>query len=88
MATEAVQVKPATGTAKTQGAAKATKILSAEYLAEQEALEKRLLEEGARRIRHSCERAVALGIIDKEGNLLKKELPPDMLPGADRDFGG
>jgi hypothetical protein len=61
---------------------------SPEYLAEQAALEKRLLEEGARRIRRSCERAVAMGIIDKDGNLLKKELPADMLPGADRDFGG
>jgi hypothetical protein len=88
MATETVQVKPATGTAKTQAASQATKTLSAEFFAEQEALEKRLLEEGARRIRRSCERAMAMGIIDKEGNLLKKELPPDMLPGADRDFGG
>ncbi|MGA3069733.1 MAG: hypothetical protein ABSD43_05905 [Terracidiphilus sp.] len=61
---------------------------SPEYLAEQKALEKRLLEEGAKRIRRSCERAVAMGIIDKDGNLLKKELPADMLPGADRDFGG
>jgi hypothetical protein len=45
-------------------------------------------EEGAKRIRRSVERAIAMGIIDKDGNLLKKELPADMLPGADRDFGG
>ena len=25
---------------------------------------------------------------DKDGNRIKKELPADMLPGADRDFGG
>jgi hypothetical protein len=29
-----------------------------------------------------------MGIIDKDGNLLKKELPQDLEPGADRDFGG
>jgi hypothetical protein len=29
-----------------------------------------------------------MGIIDKEGSLLMKELPADMQPGADRDFGG
>ncbi len=28
------------------------------------------------------------GIIDEEGNLLTKELPPDMRPGSERDFGG
>ena len=48
----------------------------------------RVLAEGAKRIRRSCERAMAMGIIDKGGKLLKKELPPDMLPGADCDFGG
>jgi hypothetical protein len=29
-----------------------------------------------------------MGIVDKDGNLLKKELPPDMQLGADCDFGG
>jgi len=61
---------------------------SPEYLAEHRALMARVLEEGGKRIRRSVERAIAMGIIDKEGNLLKKELPADMLPGADRDFGG
>jgi hypothetical protein len=28
------------------------------------------------------------GILDREGNLLVKELPADMRDGADRDFGG
>jgi hypothetical protein len=28
------------------------------------------------------------GILDSEGKLLLKELPPDMKEGADRDFGG
>jgi hypothetical protein len=61
---------------------------SPEFLAEQAAIDKRVREEGAKRIRRSVERAIAMGIIDKDGNLLKTELPADMMPGADRDFGG
>ena len=61
---------------------------SPEFLAEQEAIDKRVREEGAKRIRASVERLIALGIVDKDGNRLKKELPADMQPGADRDFGG
>jgi hypothetical protein len=64
------------------------KTYSPEFLAEQEAIDKRVREEGARRIRRSCERLEALGIVDKDGNRIKKELPADMQPGADRDFGG
>lgn len=88
MATEAVLGKQTEGAIDAPKPAPPNRTYSPEYLTEQAELEKRLLEEGARRIRRSCERAVALGIIDKEGNLLKKELPPDMLPGEDRDFGG
>ena len=64
------------------------KTYSPEFLAEHEAVMARVREEGAKRIRRSVERAIAMGIIDKDGNLLKKELPADMQPGADRDFGG
>jgi hypothetical protein len=64
------------------------KTYSPEFLAEQEAIDKRVREEGAKRIRRSVERAIAMGIVDKDGNLLKKELPADMQAGADRDFGG
>lgn len=69
-------------------AAYVKKTYSPEYLAEQEAIEKRVREEGAKRIRASVERLIALGIVDKDGNRLKKELPADMQQGADRDFGG
>jgi hypothetical protein len=69
-------------------AAYVKKTYSPEFLAEQEAIDKRVREEGAKRIRQSVERLIALGIVDKDGNRLKKELPADMLPGADRDFGG
>ena len=64
------------------------KAYSPEFLAEHEAVMTRVREEGAKRFRRSVERAIAMGIIDKEGNLLKKALPADMQPGADRDFGG
>jgi hypothetical protein len=64
------------------------KRFSPEFLAEQEAIDKRVREEGAKRIRRSVERLIALGFYDKDGNRLKKELPADMQPGADRDFGG
>jgi hypothetical protein len=61
---------------------------SPDDLAEHEAVMARVREEGGKRIRRSVERLIALGIVDKDGNRLKKELPADMLPGADRDFGG
>ncbi len=64
------------------------KTYSPEYLAEQEAIDKRVREEGAKRIRRSVERLIAMGFYDKDGNRLMKDLPADMLPGADRDFGG
>ena len=64
------------------------KTYSPEFLAEHRALMDRVLEEGGKRIRRSVERAIAMGIIDKDGNRLKKELPADMQPGADPDFGG
>jgi hypothetical protein len=40
-------------------------------------------------IRHKqIEEAIRLGIIDDQGNLLKKEIPEDMREDAQRDFGG
>jgi hypothetical protein len=64
------------------------KTYSPEYLAEHRALMARVLEEGGKRIRRSVDRLIAMGFYDKDGNRLKKELPADMQPGADRDFGG
>jgi hypothetical protein len=88
MATEAVVPKldESAGEAPKMGYVKKT--YSPEYLAEHRALMDRVLEEGGKRIRRSCERLEALGIVDKDGNRIKKELPADMQPGADRDFGG
>lgn len=88
MATESVVLKSEEGAMEAPKAVYVKRTYSPEFLAEQEAIEKRVREEGAKRIRRSVERAIAMGIVDKDGNLLKKELPADMLPGADRDFGG
>jgi hypothetical protein len=88
MAHDASEEIPAEGRHFTPIVAPANPTYSPEFLAEQQAIMTRVREEGARRIRRSCERAVALGIIDKEGDLLKMDLPADMLPGSDRDFGG
>jgi hypothetical protein len=88
MATEAVVRKSDESAVEAPKAASVKKTYSPEYLAEHRALMARVLEEGGKRIRRSCERAIAMGIIDKDGNRIKKELPADMQPGADRDFGG
>ncbi|MGA3372131.1 MAG: hypothetical protein ABSC48_10270 [Terracidiphilus sp.] len=88
MATEAVVPKLDETAVEAPKPAYVKKVYSPEFLAEHEAVMARVREEGAKRIRRSVERAIAMGIIDKDGNLLKKELPADMQPGADRDFGG
>jgi hypothetical protein len=48
----------------------------------------RVLEEGGKRIRGSVDKLIAMGFYDRDGNGLMKELPAEMQPGADRDFGG
>ena len=88
MATEAVVPQPDESPVEAPNAGYVKKTYSVEFLAEQEAIDQRVREEGAKRIRRSVEKLIALGIVDKDGNRLKKELPADMQPGADRDFGG
>jgi hypothetical protein len=88
MASESAVSKSDESAVETPKAVSAKKTYSPEYLAEHRALMARVLEEGGKRIRRSVERLEALGFYDKEGNRLKKELPADMQPGADRDFGG
>jgi hypothetical protein len=88
MATETLIPRLDESTVEASKAAYVKKTYPPEYLAEHRALMDRVLEEGEKRIRASCERLKALGIVDKDGNRIKKELPADMLPGADRDFGG
>jgi hypothetical protein len=43
---------------------------------------------GRANLEAEMKRLQSLGIIDDKGNLLIEELPADMVPGSDRDFGG
>lgn len=88
MATEAVMRKLEENAVEAPYAADGKRTFSPEFLAEQAAIDQRVREEGARRIRRSVERLIALGFYDKDGNRINKELPADMQPGANRDFGG
>ena len=53
-----------------------------------DALIDRMLAGAKDRIHADVLEAQRLGIIDAQGNLLSNELPDDMRPGAQRDFGG
>jgi len=88
MATETLIPRLDESTVEAPKAAYVKRTYSPELLAEHEAVMARVREEGAKRIKRSVERAIAMGIVDKDGNRIKKELPADMQPGADRDFGG
>ena len=48
----------------------------------------RVIAAGDQKLQAQIEEAIRLGIIDEQGNLLKRELPEDMREGAERDFGG
>ena len=43
---------------------------------------------GGERAQAAFQRLRQLGILDERGGLLRNELPEDMHPNADRDFGG
>ena len=47
-----------------------------------------ILADGPARLEAELARLRALGVIDDAGNRISTELPPDMIPGAERDFGG
>jgi hypothetical protein len=88
MATETASGQLAPVDPEIPKAADTNRTFSPEYLAEQKAIMARVMEEGERRIHRSVDRLVAMGFYDKNGNRLKRDLPADMEPGADRDFGG
>ena len=56
--------------------------------AQLDAFTEQLITAGMERVRAETEELRRRGLIDENGNLLLKELPPDMRPGSDRDFGG
>jgi hypothetical protein len=88
MATETASGKLAAVDPEIPKPADTKRTFSPEYLAEQKAIMARVMEEGERRIHRSVDRLVAMGFYDKDGNRLKRDLPADMEPSADRDFGG
>jgi len=61
---------------------------AADPLAHSREVEARVLAGAYERIHAEVVRAQQLGIIDEHGNLLCDDLPDDMQPGAQRDFGG
>jgi len=46
------------------------------------------LQSAGERVKAAAEELERLGIADREGKRIRKDLPEDMREGADRDFGG
>ncbi len=55
---------------------------------EMDALVDQMFTAGLARVKDEGDKLRQQGLLDSQGNLLVKELPPDMQEGADRDFGG
>jgi len=53
-----------------------------------ESLQARLLLGAEQRIHSDVEQAMRMGLIDGQGRRTSTELPDEMMPGAERDFGG
>jgi hypothetical protein len=63
-------------------------IPAADDLAHVREVEARVLAGAYERVHAEVVRMQQLGIIDEHGNRISKQWPPDMQPGAQRDFGG
>ncbi len=55
---------------------------------EMSALVDQMFTVGLARVKAEGDELRRKGLLDSQGNLLRKELPADMQEGADRDFGG
>jgi hypothetical protein len=55
---------------------------------ELDAFDDQIVTAGLARVRAEGDELRRSGVLDSEGNLLVKDLPADMQPGVDRDFGG
>ena len=47
-----------------------------------------IIDAGVERVRAEGDELRRKGLLDQEGNVLLKELPPDMREDSERDFGG
>lgn len=63
-------------------------MIEVENDAEIDALTAQVLAAGNKIAESERAEMIRKGIIDEDGNLLKTEIPEDMLKDADRDFGG
>lgn len=55
---------------------------------ELDAFDDQIITAGLARVKAEGDELRRRGILDSEGHVILKELPADMQPGADRDFGG
>lgn len=55
---------------------------------EMDAFDDQVIGAGMERVRSEGRELRRRGLIDDHGNLLSKELPPEMKEGTERDFGG
>jgi hypothetical protein len=55
---------------------------------EMDAFDEQVITAGLKRVRAEGDELRRRGLMDENGNLLIKDLPPDMKEGSERDFGG
>jgi hypothetical protein len=55
---------------------------------ERKRIVQQVLKDAPARLAAELSRMRKLGVIDEDGNRIATGLPADMLPGAERDFGG
>jgi hypothetical protein len=55
---------------------------------EMDEFDRQIISAGLARVRAESAELIRRGLMDEEGNMLTSELPPDMRPGSERDFGG
>ena len=55
---------------------------------EMDAFVDQVITAGLQRVRAEGDELRRRGLLDENGNLLIKDLPPDMKEGSERDFGG
>ena len=56
--------------------------------AEEDAFLEEVMTYGMQRVHAETAELREKGLIDAKGNLISRELPPDMREGSERDFGG
>ena len=55
---------------------------------EMDEFDNQIITAGLQKVRAESAELIRRGLMDEEGNMLSTELPPDMRPGSERDFGG